>query len=323
MSPGDDARAHLASAEKALKTSWVGLKFSPDHLTASMEFSQAATKFRAANLLDDAVKAWLRAAETKETLRDIFGAARAYESAGGICDGQGPGGPEVAVEHWRKAISCFRMVGKAEIAAKLILKVADSSEKRGDMDAAKAAYEEAIEVFQDDEKDYNLGDVYKQFIGFLVRTGRLEDAHKALDGNVKLLAKQKHHSFAHKELLSKVVLYLSVPDLVRAEQALNPSIEVEGWYPSKECQVGSELVTAFQEHDSETVERVLKEQVFASLLNVEIARAAKSLRIPSFGGAPKAAAAAGASVRGGAAAGPAAVAGGPPATADDLAELLM
>lgn len=271
----------MAAAQQALKPSWVSLKFSPDHLSASMEYSQAATKFRAAGLLAEAVDAWVRTGEMKEKLNDVFGAGRAYESAGTLCDGSGPGGPQAAAGHWSKAATCFRLCGKAEIAAKLILKLAEQREKQGDIAGAKAAYDEAIDVFQTDEKDYNLGDVYKQYIGFLVRCSQLEDALRVIDAHVELLLKQAQPTFAYKELLSKMVLCLDAQDTVRAEQALSPTCDVPGWYTSRECQVGSELVSAFQANDAAELERVLKEQVF-TFLQVEIARLAKKLRLPSF-----------------------------------------
>jgi len=278
-SAAEEAREHLAQAEKALKPSWLSLKFSPDHLTASLEYSQAATKFRAANLLAESVDAWAKAGEMKEQQNDVFGAGRAYESAGAICEGGGPGGPSAAVGHWQKAIRCFRLGGKGEIAAKLILKLAALREKEGDAAAAKAAFEEAIEVYQSDEKDYNLGDVYKQLIGFLVRNRLFEDAITAIDGHIQVLMRQGHFPFVHKELLAKVVLFITMKDTVRAEQAFNPSPEVQGWYMSKECEAGMDLVAAFQAMDAEAAERLLKEQVF-TFLQVEVARLAKQLRVP-------------------------------------------
>lgn len=246
-----EARQHVEAAEKALKPSWTSLKFSPDFLTASLEYSQAATKFRAAGQLQDAVNAWSKAAETKESQNDIFGAGRAYESAAAICDGKGPGGPDAAAVYWQKAIRCFRLTGKADIAAKLILKLAALGEQKGDLAATAKAYEDAIEVFKDDEKDYNLGDVYKQYIGFLVRSGALQPALQAIDGHIEVLTKQKHYTFIFKELLGKAVLLLQMKDTVGAEQALQPSGDILGWFTSKECQVGMDLVAAFQAHDAE------------------------------------------------------------------------
>uniref|UniRef100_A0A7S4UFZ8 Gamma-soluble NSF attachment protein n=1 Tax=Alexandrium monilatum TaxID=311494 RepID=A0A7S4UFZ8_9DINO len=327
MAAAEEARQHLAQAEKALKPSWMSLKFNPDHLTASMEYAQAATKFRAAGLLQESVQAWVMAGDTKAALHDSFGAGRAYESAGAICDGSGPGGLAAAAENWEKAIRCFRLAGKAEIAAKLILKLAALREKEGDVAGAKAAYEDAIEVFLEDEKDHNLCDVYKQYIGFLVRSGLFAEAPKAIDGHIKVLKRQGHDHFVYKEALAKVVLFLHMQDTVRAEDALNEPAEVRGWFTSKEAQSGAELVAAFQNNDAEEVQRVMKDQTF-TFLQVEIARLAKQLRLPSLGGSTAAVRAAGAAPAAApAGAGPAAVAEVPqqPASAnpEDVAELLM
>jgi len=281
MGSADEARAHIALAEKALSSSWLSLKFGPDQLTASMEYTQAATKFRAAGLLAESVAAWIKTAEMKEVLHDLFGAGRAYESAGAICDGSGPGGSTAAAGHWEKAIRCFRLSGKGEVAAKLLLKLAANKEKAGDVPAAKTAFDDAIEVYEQDEKDYNTADVYKQYIGFLVRSASFEDAAKAIDGHVAVLTRQKHSHFVYKELLAKVVIFLHMQDTVRAEDALNSPGDLQGWYSSNESVAGAELVAAFQAYDDEGAQRVLKDQVF-SFLQVEVARLAKQLRVPTL-----------------------------------------
>jgi len=293
MAQAEEARAHLALAEKALKPSWVSLKFSPDHLTASLEYTQAGTMFRAAGLLAEAVQAWVKAAEMKETLHDLFGAGRAHESAGAICDNGGPGGPAAAAAHWERAIRCFRLSGKPEIAAKLLLKLAVLKEKENDVAAAKAAFEEAIEVFLEDEKDHNLGDVYKQYIGFLVRSGLFAEAPKAIDGHIAVLKRLGHLHFVYKEVLAKIVIFLHAQDTVRAEDTLNEPADVQGWYSSNESQAGAELVAAFQAMDAEEVQRVLKDSSFG-FLQVEVARLAKQLRLPTLEAfAPRLAAAGG------------------------------
>lgn len=276
--PAEEAKDHMARAEQALKPSWMSLKFSPDHTIASMEYSQAASLFRSAGMLQEAVNAWTKTAETKELLHDQFGAGRAYESAGAICDGTGPGGPEAAVGHWEKAIRCFRLAGKGEIAAKLILKMAALREKQKDVAGAKAAYQDAIEVFEQDEKDYDLADVYKSYTGFLVRAECFEDAMKAMDGHMKVLLRQKNVVNAHKEVLAKVVLLLKLEDTVRAQQAMSAAGDVPGWFTSKECQVGSDLIEGFRACDPEAVATAIKDQTF-TFLQVEVARIAKQLKV--------------------------------------------
>lgn len=295
MAPADEARQHLQLAEKALKTSAWSLKFSPDHLTASMEYTQAATLFRAANMLRESADCWLKAAEAKEQQRDLFGAGRAYESAGGVCESIGSSASAEATQHWEKAVDKFRLSGKGDIATKLLQKLAAAYEKSGSKDRAQAAYEGAIDVIIQDEKDYNLADAYKAYIGFLVRSEMFEEALKAIDGHIEALMRQRHFPFVHKEMLSKIVILLHLQDTVRADEAVNPPSTVpEGWYLSKECKVGSELVAAFQENDVEGVEKLVKDQTF-TFIQVEVARMVRKLRIP---GASRPAPAAGAGVAG-------------------------
>eukprot|EP00928_Gymnodinium_smaydae_P088796 TRINITY_DN72844_c0_g1_i1.p1 TRINITY_DN72844_c0_g1~~TRINITY_DN72844_c0_g1_i1.p1 ORF type:complete len:319 (+),score=86.32 TRINITY_DN72844_c0_g1_i1:83-1039(+) len=313
----DEAQAHMAAADQALKPSWMSLKFQPDHLTASMEYASAANKFRALNMLPDAVHAWLRSAQCKEAINDPFAAGRAYESAGQISEGcDAVGGPEAAVRYWLKAKHCFRLSGKSEIAAKLLTKLAALAEKQHDVAQAKEFYEETIDVHLEEGKDYNLGEVFKQYTGFLVRSGLYEDALKTIDQHITLLLRQGHAPFVHKELLGKVVLLLCVGDTVRADDALAPEKNVDGWFQSKECEAGHGIVAAFREFDAEGAAKVLKEPPFASL-HIEIARLARQLRVP---GAP-------ASAAGGAGGGGEGDAGGgavdPAQQEQDLAELLM
>jgi len=277
-----EAREHLAAAEKALHTSWVSLKFQPDFVSAAMDFSQAATKFRAAGQLSDAVSAWLRAAQSKEAQHDSFGAGRCHESAAAICDSQGSSAE--AAKHWESAIKCFRLCGKVEVAVQAMLKVAALREKQGDVDAAQGMFEDSVAAYEDENKDYNLSEVYKQYIALLVRHGRTEDAIKAIDGHAAVLARLQQWPFVHKELLSKVVLHLHAQDVVRAEQALTPSMDVTGWFSSQESMLAYDLVDAFKQNDPERLSGLLKSQIL-TFLPVEVARVAqRQLRIPTLTG---------------------------------------
>jgi tetratricopeptide (TPR) repeat protein len=286
--PAAEAKEHEKQAQKALSSSWMSLKFKPDEMLASMEYAQAATSYRAAGLLGDSIRTHVKSAELKEKTRDYFGAGRAYEQAAAICDGK----PELgsAEAHWIPAVRCYRLSGKGEAAAKLILKLAALQEKNGNLAKAKEAYDEAIDIYEQEEKDYQIGDVYKQYIGCLVRSEMFEEALAAMDGHIKLLAKQGYHPFAHKEILAKCVLTLSMGDTVRAEDVLqNINDQVKDWFMSNEANAGFEMVAAFQAYDAEKVERLSKEQVF-TFLQVEVARLARKLRVATLPTAPAAAA---------------------------------
>lgn len=280
-----EAKEHENQAEKALKPSWMSLKFQPDYMLASMEYGQAATKYRAAGMLKDSVRMHIKSAELKEMQGDQFSAGRAYEQAAAICDGK----PEIgdAEAYWIPAARAYRLAGKGESASKLLLKLAALREKQGRFDKAKEAFEESLEIFAVDEKDYQVSDVYKGYIAFLVRAEMFEEAFVALDGYIIVLVAQGYQPFACKEILSKVVLCLWMGDTVRAELALNSNDNVNDWLMSNEAAAGFELVKAFQEYDAEAVVKIVKQQVF-TFLQVEVARLAQKLRIQTQPAAPAA-----------------------------------
>eukprot|EP00403_Amphidinium_massartii_P029878 CAMPEP_0178390938 /NCGR_PEP_ID=MMETSP0689_2-20121128/10904_1 /TAXON_ID=160604 /ORGANISM="Amphidinium massartii, Strain CS-259" /LENGTH=307 /DNA_ID=CAMNT_0020011463 /DNA_START=8 /DNA_END=928 /DNA_ORIENTATION=+ len=279
MSLADQAKEHMAQAEKALKPSWTSLKFNPDYLLASMEYGQAASKFRSANMLDDSIKAWVKSSDLKEQqLHDPFGAARGYESAGSICEGR-PNGAEEATALWTKAVLNYRLAGKPEPAAKMTLKLAAMHQKKGEVDRAKQAYEDALEIYQGDGKDYELRELYRTYIGFLITSKLFPAAFAAIDENIQLLIRQNALAFAYKEMLCKVVIHLHLDDVVAAEEALGFGSEpVDGWFLSPECQAGMNLIEAFKAYDGDAVKKQVKDQVF-TFLPVEVARLAVTLKV--------------------------------------------
>lgn len=279
MESADAAKAHVAAAEKALGTSWWNFKCRSDLLTASHEYAEAAVKFRAAGCLQESVDSWAKAGDLREKQADLFGAARAYETAGSICESNNLG-EEAATENWHKAISYFRLCAKSELAAKILLKLAALQEKAGDNGAVIAAFQEAIDMYQDEEKkEYELTDIFRQYMGFLLRRQLLHEALAVIDSLVELLVKRKDFALAYKEILAKAVILLELKDTVGANEVLNNGHILEGWHTSKEADVGFQLVEAFQNNDSEAVRQVLKEQVF-SFLQIEVARLAKKLHVP-------------------------------------------
>jgi hypothetical protein len=53
-----EAEKHISEARKAMGTSWWSFKCRADILTASVEYTAAATCFRNAKMISEAVEAW-------------------------------------------------------------------------------------------------------------------------------------------------------------------------------------------------------------------------------------------------------------------------
>eukprot|EP00913_Durusdinium_trenchii_P004517 g4194.t1 len=100
-----------------------------------------------------------------------------------------------------------------------------------------------------------------------------------MDGHIAVLQRQKSQPFVHKELLSKIVLLMKLEDSVRAEELISSS-NIEGWFLSREYQVGTDLVEAMKSNDAEALAGLQKEQIF-TFLQVEVARIVKQLKAQS------------------------------------------
>jgi hypothetical protein len=162
------------------------------------------------------------------------------------------------------------------------VKIADLREKLGEIAEARSEWDMAVASLQNDDEvpKADLLSMYKDSIGFLVRNNLIEEALIATDGHLEVLKDEGQFSFAHKEILAKVVLVLHLnQDTVRAQDMLDSGTNVDGWLQCREHTVGSNLIEAFRANDAEAVENLVKDQMF-SFLQVEVARVARRLRVP-------------------------------------------
>ncbi|CAK0850015.1 unnamed protein product [Prorocentrum cordatum] len=219
-----EARAHLEQAEKALKTSFLSLKFSPDVLTASLEYSQAATKFRQANMLAESAAAWKRAGESKD------GAGRPLRRWARLRERGRPGGP---VGEGGPLLPPGRQGGGGRRAALEAGRAAREG-GGGDMPGAKAAFEDAIEVFAAEEKDYNLADVYRGTVHRLPLAGERLRRRVQSDRWARRRAGEAEADLLRAQGGPQQGGHHAAPGGQRAEEALNRGSEFEGWWSSKD-----------------------------------------------------------------------------------------
>ncbi|CAK0850014.1 unnamed protein product [Prorocentrum cordatum] len=226
-----EARAHLEQAEKALKTSFLSLKFSPDVLTASLEYSQAATKFRQANMLAESAAAWKRAGESKDGAgRPLRRWARLRERGRSRAGRRRPGGP---VGEGGPLLPPGRQGGGGRRAALEAGRAAREG-GGGDMPGAKAAFEDAIEVFAAEEKDYNLADVYRGTVHRLPLAGERLRRRVQSDRWARRRAGEAEADLLRAQGGPQQGGHHAAPGGQRAEEALNRGSEFEGWWSSKD-----------------------------------------------------------------------------------------
>ena len=106
----EEAVEHVQKAEKALKTSWASLKFSADLLTATLEYTNAATKYRAAGKTE-----WRRGEEDAAMLGAAGVGVDAFIRAGAYAPGDRLGRVVAASEG---RVPHFRGVARQQLATK-------------------------------------------------------------------------------------------------------------------------------------------------------------------------------------------------------------
>ncbi|CEL97693.1 unnamed protein product [Vitrella brassicaformis CCMP3155] len=292
-----EGEEHLRKAQKYLKTNPLVLKFTPDYLAAGMELSQAATCFEAGGSFLSAIDAWLQAADTREKHRDIFAAARAYEAAATLVHREQKDSRR-ALELMSKAVDRFKLSGKMDVACRLLQKMAGLYESDlHDANAVERAYDECLELYDDQDKPYMATDVFKLYINFLAKQRRYDKLVAAIEQHKACLVKLQQTSLLAKEVLGQVVVYLQQDDPVRADRAVSAAVDQgEGnFLATKEYELATQAIDAYQQGDADAFKAVMSKQTW-TFLPIELARMAVELRSQAVGGAmaPPAAAAPGA-----------------------------
>ncbi|KAF4659384.1 hypothetical protein FOL47_007600 [Perkinsus chesapeaki] len=274
MSMVEEARDHIKKAQDALHPSIWRLQFSADHLVAALELSQAAACFQSASLNEQAAKAWVKAGEIRrDSIRDYQGAGRNFESAGQLL--RNP-------EHYKEAATCYLMAGKTDQAARAWTKVAELLAKT-DPDGTTEAYRKVVDIYMDDGDAKRGGNAYavealRAYEEWLLSQHDLDEWLEASKESSKLLEAAGLHSSTHKELLSQVIVLLSMGDTVKADEVLASCLNVRGFLASEEMAAGEGMVIAFRNNDADALQAAVDKNC-VKFLPIEIVKLAKSLKV--------------------------------------------
>eukprot|EP01027_Heterolobosea_sp_BB2_P008439 GEZU01012523.1.p1 GENE.GEZU01012523.1~~GEZU01012523.1.p1 ORF type:complete len:314 (-),score=131.02 GEZU01012523.1:403-1344(-) len=244
------------------------------------EYDQAATKYeKAGNLYKHskenakAVEAFLKASECHYLAENVYLAGKELETAGNICRDDKDNAR--ACELYRKAAEIFLEDGKPDKAASLFTSAARIAE---DVDKAVELYKRAIDVFVDEEKYVMSGDAFRTFNAFLLRNGRIVDAIENIKKQIKAFEALDQPHNVWKAYLSIIVLHLYNNDWVAADNEMSNFIQNEGFARTIERELADRLLDAYDQRDSEELEKTIKEQHFTFLEN-EVGKLALKLRV--------------------------------------------
>eukprot|EP00742_Colponemidia_sp_Colp-10_P001664 GILJ01001784.1.p1 GENE.GILJ01001784.1~~GILJ01001784.1.p1 ORF type:complete len:371 (+),score=69.92 GILJ01001784.1:53-1114(+) len=283
-----EAQDLYAKGVKAAKTSLT--KWKADYDSASNYFENAARGFRGVGFDEQAIEAYEKAAFCYEKCDSMFSAGRALEAACTIASQMGQPFKEKATVMYRKAAHYFKAYGAADKAVEMFTKAAKLRED-ADPEGTIKMYEEAIETTIHDDRQIFVSDIFRPYVGFLVKTERYPAALKALKHQIDILKSiEGQRDNMHKAFLSQVIINLILNDSVGAENTIQDAMQIEGFTRTTEYTAGSDLIDAFNQGDAAELKKALDKPVFGFLDN-NLSRLAKRISVPTLPSAPAGAAA--------------------------------
>lgn len=271
----ESADALFKKAEKCVRPSLLKLKFAPDWTEACALYEKAALGYRKLNKHEEAKLAYERAALGQERIGSKWHAAKLMESAC-VEAKKADQTPEDVVACVRSAVTLYREAGREQTSADALVRGAKLVE---DMDEKKAfqMIQEAIKIYEEEEKYAQVTDLYREGLNLLIRHKRYEDAGVLLMrwGQACDQADAKHTQ--NKVYMNAVLIWLYLEDVVQANNTYLECLQVDGFESSDEASAVSDLLDAYRMGDPELVKQCMKTNRTFSHTDNCIARLARQL----------------------------------------------
>lgn len=275
---------HWENAEKALKKSLMQLRFSPDYVLAAVELRQAANSYQSVSDYDRAVAALVRLAGIREQQLDYYEAGRCHEDAARLVSRELRKDTE-SHKHMRTAVTFFEKCGKISAAVRVLTRLAEEQEERGDVQGSLSSLETTVKLLrlESTENWYSINDSYTKLT-------RCSAAHKLLEQCLKYMAEQNEilrqinqQSKIFKNRLASVAIHLYTTDIAAAEEVLSEGLRCDAQFcGSREFAVGCDAIDAYKEADVEKFTQTMALQTW-TFLPTDLANLARSIPPPAGG----------------------------------------
>eukprot|EP01134_Creolimax_fragrantissima_P005744 CFRG5744T1 len=275
-----EGKNFIGQAEKSMKA---GFFKQADPQTAVGMYEKAALCFKKARAFGEAKSAFLKAANMHQQLDSGFHSARALENAGLMCKDNKEW--DEAADLFSSASVRYREFGSNDTAGMTLEKGAkfldnDSPGRAIDM------YVQAADLYGDEEKFAQEGECYRKAAMLHLRTQKYDKAVALMELQAKAFQNAHVMDNVYKVYLSIIVVYLRMGDIVAAIEKADMWTLDGGWTNSEDSRYADYVIQAFNEGDQELMESVVKKQRFGYLDN-EVAKIARSLRVPGAGSKKK------------------------------------
>eukprot|EP01116_Phalansterium_solitarium_P018159 TRINITY_DN4712_c0_g1_i2.p1 TRINITY_DN4712_c0_g1~~TRINITY_DN4712_c0_g1_i2.p1 ORF type:complete len:299 (+),score=149.20 TRINITY_DN4712_c0_g1_i2:110-1006(+) len=256
---------------------------------AALLYEQAATSFKNARAFEQAKQAFEKASGAQYRSQLVQSAARLLESAAAMAREQRQAA-EAATLLERAAALHSEHGAPAETAADCLIRAAKAVEQ-DDEQRATSLSRQACELFEIDGSSSRAQFAVAPFkYAISLHLRRPQQQHEAaveLTERLCAVLKRLNNTHElHKQALSMVVLLLHADDPVAADRRYQQfAAEEPEFGGSAEGRLAFELLTAFEHNDQQALQQLTQRQTLTFLDN-QLARLAKSLRLPAAACAP-------------------------------------
>ncbi|KAI9199788.1 uncharacterized protein BJ171DRAFT_517093 [Polychytrium aggregatum] len=267
----------MAVGQKAENSKSFFGKRTPDWDTAANSYERAATCFKIAKANEQAIDAFQKAGDAYRHLDSFALAAKQYEGAATIAV-QNTRQYALAAQLYRQTADFLSANNSPDRAAESLEKAAKALESL-DPNQCIELYFESCAVYENEDRIRTGAETFRRAIATCIRLQRLD---KALILSQKLaegFAKLNNRPGFCKQSLATIIIALAMGDEVEATKRFNSACELGGFSPSEENEAATDMLQAFDAGDDELLSKALQRMVITFLDN-DVARLAKSLRVP-------------------------------------------
>lgn len=242
-----------------------------------------ANAFKYLKQNEDAKEAFSKAALCYEQAELFYQSAKVWDLLGQLLQNVMKR-PDEASKAFRSSSEQFlrdnkpdRAIEELERAAKCYLEPL-STVNTDTMKKAVPYLEDAMGMSEDNERGALSVDLFKRAINVYLRLGQLQEAIGVCKRLAVILQQIRNQHLFYKNQLTIIVILLKFGDEVEASKQFEQGTRMEGFASSDEGVIAANLLDAFEQHNQESVEEIVKRPNIAYLDN-EAVKLAKQLRV--------------------------------------------
>ncbi|KAJ4458289.1 putative inositol 5-phosphatase 1 [Paratrimastix pyriformis] len=241
-------------------------RWKPDFDTAKDHFDRAAVCYKTANLPDKAIEAYKRASEAcyKGERYRLFPLKRQRNlEKAAVLASTTERAPQAAALY-TQASRLFRENANPDKAAEMLMKGARSLEQSNPEEAANLV-NQAIEVYETEDRDVFSEDAFRLLIAIEMRAGRVQECIGVMRRRLEMCVRLGRLENAYKCVLGMVCMHLHLGDTVAAQAVYTEFHELPNFLGTEEDISCSEFISACDQHDEDAFTRAKARQVVVFL----------------------------------------------------------